>query len=290
MTNRPPLRALVLVLHLGFGALVLYFLIDGLGYYLSPLIERPRHPQFWQLKPGGSEGHSLGTAGSLMMCIMLLYSLRKRWAPLRKMGPLSTWLDLHILLGIWGPALVILHSSFKVQGLVAVSFWSMIAVAASGFFGRFIYIQIPRTRAGDQLSLQRVEELDTQLGETLTADFGIDSDALQQLNEIADRRSDPDRSFLAMLVGLWTDQIALRWQLRAFTKPFGRSHPDLAGKFRKAVLAKATLRRRLVLSERLQAMLHYWHVFHKPFAVLMYVFMLVHVGVAVSTGYGWGLG
>jgi hypothetical protein len=33
---------------------------------------------------------------------------------------------------------------------------------------------------------------------------------------------------------------------------------------------------------------HYWHVLHKPFAVVMYLFMLVHVAVAFATGYGWG--
>jgi hypothetical protein len=28
-------------------------------------------------------------------------------------------------------------------------------------------------------------------------------------------------------------------------------------------------------------------VLHKPFAVVMYLFMLVHVAVALVTGYGW---
>jgi hypothetical protein len=33
---------------------------------------------------------------------------------------------------------------------------------------------------------------------------------------------------------------------------------------------------------------HYWHVLHKPFALVMYLFMAVHVAVAVMTGYAWG--
>ncbi len=286
--TRPPLRPLVLALHLGFAAVIVYFLVDGLSYYLTPLIERPRHPQFWQLKPGGSEGHSLGTVGALMMCVMLLYSVRKRWSAMRGMGPLSTWLDFHILLGIWGPALVILHSSFKVQGLVAVSFWSMIAVAASGFFGRFIYVQIPRTRAGDELSLERVEELDRENGLRLRESFGLDTQALERLDRTAERYTDPGRSFASLLFGLLVDPLTLRWRLRTITRPFGRTHPRLARSFRKAAIAKVSLRRRMLLSERLQGVLHYWHVAHKPFAALMYIFMLVHIGVAVSTGYGWG--
>ena len=37
-------------------------------------------------------------------------------------------------------------------------------------------------------------------------------------------------------------------------------------------------------------MFYYWHVLHKPFAIVMYVFMFVHILVAVFTGYGFGGG
>src|SRR3972149_5148655 len=72
----------------------------------------------------------------------------------RRGGPLGRWLDVHIFFGLVGPALVILHSAFKVQGLVALSFWSMIAVAASGVLGRYLYLQIPRNLQGDALDLK----------------------------------------------------------------------------------------------------------------------------------------
>ena len=47
------------------------------------------------------------------------------------------------------------------------------------------------------------------------------------------------------------------------------------------------LHRRILLSERLQELFHYWHVVHKPFAIVMYLFMLVHILVVTATGYGW---
>ena len=50
---------------------------------------------------------------------------------------------------------------------------------------------------------------------------------------------------------------------------------------------RAFLERRILLWDRLQRLFHYWHVLHKPFAVIMYLFMIVHVGVALATGYGW---
>ena len=101
----------------------------GAAFYAAPLPLRARHPGYWTYKAGGSVGHPLGVAGSTMMVLLLGYSLRKRVRALRRLGPLSRWLDVHIFLGLLGPVLVILHSSFKVQGLVALSFWSMVVVA-----------------------------------------------------------------------------------------------------------------------------------------------------------------
>jgi hypothetical protein len=46
------------------------------------------------------------------------------------------------------------------------------------------------------------------------------------------------------------------------------------------------VRRRIVLWDALHRVFHHWHVLHKPFAVVMYLFVLVHVIVASLTGYG----
>ncbi len=56
------------------------------------------------------------------------------------------------------------------------------------------------------------------------------------------------------------------------------------------VADKAVLEQRIAAWSRLQRLFHYWHVFHKPFAVLMYLFMVVHVAVVLLTGYGWAPG
>jgi hypothetical protein len=48
------------------------------------------------------------------------------------------------------------------------------------------------------------------------------------------------------------------------------------------------VRRRIVFWDGLQRLFHHWHVVHKPFAIVMYVFMVVHVVVASMTGYGLG--
>jgi hypothetical protein len=223
-----PHRVVLALLYLAAFAAIAHYLSSGFSYYRTPLVERPHHPSFWEYKPGGLYGHSFGVIGSALMTVMLLYSVRKRAKPLRKAGPLSAWLDFHIFCGIVGPLFVILHSSFKVKGLVALSFWSMIAVALSGVVGRYLYRQIPRTRAGDELTLAEVEA-----------------------------------------------------EARELTARLEELPPEL-------VKRRAWLLDRIARWQRLQELFHHWHVFHKPFAVIMYLFMIVHVAVVVMTGYAFG--
>ena len=151
-------RALLVVLYGLALAAVATLLVLGSDYYRTPLLERGHHPGYWTWKAGGTIGHKLGLLGSTMMVLMLLYSVRKRVGAFRRLGPLSRWLNAHIFLGVVGPLLVVLHSSFKVQGLVALSFWSMIVVASSGVLGRYLYLQIPRTRAGEVLARRGLDE------------------------------------------------------------------------------------------------------------------------------------
>src|SRR5512138_1932852 len=106
------------VVYLTTLAVVVVLFVRGADFYLTPLEERARHAGYWEWKAGGTIGHTLGVVGSAMMVLMLGYTLRKRVAALRRLGPLSRWLDVHIYLGVFGPLLVVLHSTFKVHGLV----------------------------------------------------------------------------------------------------------------------------------------------------------------------------
>jgi len=124
--NRRLYRPLLVSLYIITGIIYLYFVQRGMNYYLTPLFERPRHTDHLILKPGGDISHGLGIVGSTMVLTMLLYSVGKRSPRLAQAGPISQWLDIHIYFGIFGPIFIILHSSFKVYGLVAISFYSMV--------------------------------------------------------------------------------------------------------------------------------------------------------------------
>ena len=77
----------------------------------------------------------------------ILYSLRKR-SRLARWGRMSDWLQFHIFTGLVGPFMVLLHSSWKFNGLAGALTLLTIIIVASGFVGRYIYTRIPRTLQG----------------------------------------------------------------------------------------------------------------------------------------------
>jgi len=116
--------------------------------------------------PPASEffGHSLGIFGFvLMLATETLYTVRKR-SRFARWGRLSTWLQIHIITGIVGPYLVLLHSSWKFQGLAGVVMLLTVLIVLSGFIGRYIYTAIPRTAEGLE-----VEGSDLHLATLVTA-------------------------------------------------------------------------------------------------------------------------
>ena len=122
------------------------------------------------LKPSGIVGHGIGIFGSLFMVVgVISYMARKRYRFMSRMGILKYWLEFHIFLCTLGPVLVLFHTAFKFGGLVAVSFWSMVAVFLSGIAGRFIYLQIPRSIEGRELSLNEVRATKGDLAEEIRA-------------------------------------------------------------------------------------------------------------------------
>ncbi len=266
---------------MAFAALTVY----GWDYYLTPLLERPHHELYWQLKPGGSLGRTYGMIGMGLMTLMLSYSLRKRWKLLSKLGTLRHWLDFHIWCGVVGPLLIVLHSSFKVTGIVALSFWSMVIVATSGILGRYLYLQFPRRQSGDQLSLSEVESYRDRLREELSSERAVPVGVVERIDKLAKDSASGGRSLLSTLLSLPFGSIRLRRQVRALVAEVPAEHRRHLSRL---LEESAMLQRRIRLWSKLQELFHYWHVLHKPFAILMYLFATIHIAVATLTGYGFG--
>ena len=93
-------------------------------------------------------GHGLGIFGFLLMLMTeTLYSLRKRTRN-ASWGRMSSWLQFHIFTGLVGPYMVLLHTSWKFNGLAGAVTLLTVVIVASGIVGRYIYTRIPRTLDG----------------------------------------------------------------------------------------------------------------------------------------------
>jgi hypothetical protein len=100
--------------------------------------------------PPASEvfGHGMGILGFILMLMTeTLYSLRKRTRSVR-WGRMSSWLQFHIFTGLVGPYMVLLHTSWKFNGLAGAATLLTIIIVISGFIGRYIFTRIPRTMDG----------------------------------------------------------------------------------------------------------------------------------------------
>ncbi len=266
----------------------IYLSYSGFSYYFTSLEERFYHPDHAYFKPSGLFGHGLGIIGTMLIVIGVFgYIARKRYQFLSRFGRLKYWLEFHIFLCTLGPVMILFHTAFKFGGIVSISFWSMVAVVASGVIGRFIYIQIPRTIEGRELSLSEVKQMRSNVEEILRGSYQLE-----------------ERSYNAILVSTKAQFLVLEGNLfsRMTKKYFAdrKSIVDVKKILRQNNLANADIKKviKLIKNEislnnridRLQTMqklFKYWHVAHLPFAIIMLIIMIIHVGITLAFGYTW---
>lgn len=263
----------------------------GYGYYTLPLIERPHNSLHRFFKPGGDWGHGLGILGSSMLLLLFLYSARKRNRFGLRFGKIGQWLNVHIFFGIMGPVFVTLHTAFKFGGFVSVSYFSMMTVMLSGFVGRYLYVQIPRTLSGDELSMKEMDARNKQLTKILVGKYHVKPQLLYKIKTFSGvpQNGNP-KGFNALLTILKSD-LARPFKLRKLKKRISRQNQNIPAEKLHALIStinkKALLTRKITLLSSIQPLFHYWHVAHKPFAYVMVIIMFLHIGVTLLFGFRW---
>lgn len=270
------------------AASFVYLSATGFSYYRLGAEERFYNESHQLLKPSGFVGHGLGIIGSLLISVGVgIYMIRKRVRRFYHLGVLKYWLEFHIFLCSLGAVLVLFHTAFKFGGIVAVSFWCMVAVVLSGIIGRYIYIQIPRSIEGREFSLAELQQKKLEFAALLSDKFQLSAQVSSEILHAVNAR--PDRSggnsmsrFFRKLVFEQTLIHRIQQQLKTqqLTK---RSRSELV----RLVHHEIRLNRKLDRLITMQNLFRYWHVAHLPFALIMLLIMLVHIGVALAFGYKW---
>ena len=263
-------------------ALTIYLAVAGYEYYATPETERFYLDSHDWFKPSGIFGQGLGIIGTLIMLIgVVMYILRKRYNFMGKFIRLKYLLEFHIFLCTLGPIMVLFHTAFKFGGIVSIAFWSMVAIVISGVIGRFIYIQIPHTIDGRQMSLDEVKKVKRDLAISLETNEKVDQALIRLINEFSERA--------AKHTSFWTRFLVKREALGTIKKKLKSN--GIKSHERNSILSmvkeEINLASRIVRLQSMQKIFKYWHVAHLPFALIMLIVVVMHVGVAIAFGYTW---
>lgn len=260
----------------------------GYAYYSLKIEDRFFNPDHQLLKSSGTLGHGLGIVGSLMMLIgVASYMLRKRIRRFSRLGILKHWLEFHIFLCTLGPILVLFHTSFKFGGLVAVSFWSMVAVVLSGIVGRYIYLQIPHTIEGREMNLNEIDQVRQNLNQQLAHAYSTQPEVLDSILNAVKKR--PDRSGNNMMARTFLkfkfEQKTIH-DVRKVLQEYEIKRREVR-EIMQLIRTEIKLNRKIDRLVSMQNLFKYWHVAHLPFALMMLIIMVIHVVVTITFGYRW---
>ncbi len=269
---------------------VLAIALRNFDYYTLSFEERPFHERYDELKPSGIESHGYGIVGSAMIIFgVSMYSSRKRIRVLKNFGSIKYFLEFHIFLCLLGPALILYHTTFKFGGIVAVSFWSMTAVALSGIAGRYLYMQIPKGIKGDELTVKELEQESEKMYHKLSDEFGLDPIYIRKIDALASPKQTKSVSIYSLVTFFIFNDLTRRGRLKNIIHHLHGRSID-AGTIKKIISIandRIKLLRRIHFLEQVKNLFHYWHVIHLPFSIIMFVILFIHIGVSITFGYTW---
>lgn len=280
--HRIRILAAVIVLMTLIAGMFIY----GLDYYLLGTHDRLLSAKHAELKPSGTLGLKMGILGVFLFLCLYMYPLRKKWRWLQRFGKTKNWLDFHVLLGITAPLVITLHSSFKLQGLAGVAYWLMIIVMLSGFAGRYIYAQIPRSLNASILSLKEMQTLCVMTAMEIEKLKIFSPTEIAALTEMTTKDIEHMSLARALCHMVWIDIqrpfriAALRRRLLKSSKP----RPDLDRAIG-LVRTEAWLTAKMTFFSRTNQVFQLWHVVHRPFSYSFAVLAIVHIAVGILIGY-----
>jgi hypothetical protein len=231
-----------------------------------------------EVAAGGPLGHAIGWAGTASMCLMHVYSIRRRVRALSRWGRLSTWLHVHIFLGLQGALLVCFHSAHlqTLGNISGLTIAMTMTVVCSGMFGRYLYSLLPKSLSGERLTAREIEAELAELTPLLARSAQPALEAA--LAEHAAAQPITGKLTFGRLVAedlrarraLAHLEQALREAVR---RPGSSDLEDFAAMMRR----RALLARRLAMLTGAERTFRFWHLLHKPLTFLLLGAVVLHV-------------
>jgi hypothetical protein len=165
----------------------------------------------------------------------------------------------------------------------------MVAVVLSGFAGRFIYVQIPRTIQGKEIGMRELESESESIQKNIRNNYSLEENLFSSISEYSSPEKYRNLSLGSSLLFVLKDY----FKLRSFTSGLRKNlkSAGISVSERKEILVKIKqqliLTRRIGLLRTMQKLFKFWHIVHLPFAITMFVIMFIHIIVTIIFGYRW---
>ncbi len=224
-------------------------------------------------------GHGIGVIGFiLMLATETLYSLRKRWHVLR-WGRMSRWLAVHIYMGIVGPYMVLLHSTWKFAGIAGLAMLLTVIVVLSGFVGRYIYTSVHRSLAGAELREDQLRAELEALNREIEQRLAGQPEAVRQLilREIGALQAVPQRGDWKVLALRAWDNLTFRWRLRRAMAGLRPEERAVIDSMKRMLRQQRALRWQALTLGTARGLLSQWHTFHVPLGLALFTIAFLHI-------------
>ncbi len=225
--------------------------------------------------------------GTMLMMIAAIYPVFRRIAAFRWLASNTMWFDFHLMAGTVGPMFIGLHSVLRLDSWVSTAFWSMVITVVSGFLGRYLYTQVPESRAASSsrssITSARSRRPDRCSPSPWPRSIASSRSSARPRNELHSHRACFGRC------GGWCFQdigrIPRTMARKSWLRQLGvdrAARNDLARRAARMIV----IARRQVVAPKAALLLHSWKKVHVPFTILMTGFSAVHTWISWSRA-GW---
>jgi hypothetical protein len=235
------------------------------------------------LKPYGGTwlGYTLGTIGAVLIVWLMWYGVRKRRYQ-STVGTVQGWLSAHVYLGTALVVVVTLHTGFELGWNVhTLAYVLMLLVVASGFYGVFMYLRVPRAMTENlgedtqEAIVLRIADIDREM----RAKAMSLPDALLALVDRSVNETRLGGNLVRLITGrdpsCPTTAAVKQWP--GIAKRLTGDAAKLDREVFALVLEKQQILERARRDLRHKALLDLWLYFHVPLAFMLLAALVAHV-------------
>jgi len=249
-----------------------------------------REQAVWTAEDGW--GYWFGIVGGSLMLLLLIYPMRKRMRSMSHWLTVKFWFRLHMIFGVLGPVLIMMHSSYHLGSLNGrIALFSMLIVAISGLIGRYLYSRIHYGLYGKKATFASLRTHSKAVTKKLGPLFELHPKSKQLLADYEKSVMAAPRGMVAATIHWFNMRLMAAKLYHAVVRALNKkllAAAHLKG-WSKAKVLRKQLRLRTTLVEHRKILrqileLHayerlfaIWHLLHMPLFIMMVLTGFVHV-------------